>query len=46
VQLDVGALLSGGSALALVPVFLVALLLARGLPVALYGSMWSVAETL
>ena len=38
-QLDVGALLSGGSALALVPVFLVALLLARGLPAALYGSM-------
>jgi Kef-type K+ transport system membrane component KefB len=39
-QLDVGALLSGGSALALVPVFLAALLLARGLPAAfLYGSM-------
>jgi Kef-type K+ transport system membrane component KefB len=38
-QLDVGALLSGGSALALVPVFLVALLLARGLPALLYRSM-------
>jgi Kef-type K+ transport system membrane component KefB len=31
-QLDVRALLSGGTALALVPVFLLALLLARGLP--------------
>src|SRR5215217_2565652 len=38
-QLDVGALLSGGAALALVPVFLLALLLARGLPAALYGPM-------
>src|SRR5215217_5187262 len=38
-QLDVGALLSGGSALALVPVFLLALLLARGLPAALYRPM-------
>jgi Kef-type K+ transport system membrane component KefB len=38
-QLDVGALLSGGGALALVPVFLVALLLARGLPAALYRPM-------
>src|SRR5215217_5859118 len=35
-QLDVGALLSGGAALALVPVFLLALLLARGLPPVLY----------
>jgi Kef-type K+ transport system membrane component KefB len=38
-QLDVGALLSGGSALALVPVFLVALLLVRGLPAVLYRAM-------
>ena len=38
-QLDVGALLSGGGALALVPVFLAALLLARGLPAALYRPM-------
>jgi len=36
-QLDVGALVSGGSAL--VPVFLLALLLARGLPAALYRPM-------
>ena len=35
-QLDVGALLAGGAALALVPVFLLALLLARGLPPVLY----------
>src|ERR687893_538999 len=38
-QLDMGALLSGGAALALVPVFLLALLLARGLPAALYRPM-------
>jgi Kef-type K+ transport system membrane component KefB len=38
-QLDVGALLSGGTVLALVPVFLLALLLARGLPAALYRPM-------
>jgi Kef-type K+ transport system membrane component KefB len=38
-QLDVRALLSGGTALALVPVFFVALLLARGLPAALYRPM-------
>src|ERR671927_369439 len=38
-QLDVGALLSGGSALALVPLFLIALLLARGLPAVLYRPM-------
>jgi Kef-type K+ transport system membrane component KefB len=38
-QLDVGALLSGGAALALMPVFLLALLLARGLPAALYRPM-------
>jgi Kef-type K+ transport system membrane component KefB len=38
-QLDVGALLSGGAALALVPVFLLALLLSRGLPAALYRPM-------
>jgi Kef-type K+ transport system membrane component KefB len=38
-QLDVGALLSGGSALAMVPVFLVGLLLARGLPAVLYRPM-------
>ena len=38
-QLDLGALLSGGAALALVPVFLLALLLARGLPAALYRPM-------
>jgi len=38
-QLDVGALLSGGAVLALVPVFLLALLLARGLPAALYRPM-------
>jgi Kef-type K+ transport system membrane component KefB len=38
-QLDVRALFAGGSALALVPVFLIALLLARGLPAALYRPM-------
>ena len=38
-QLDVRAFLSGGAALALVPVFLLALLLARGLPAALYRPM-------
>src|ERR671920_816909 len=38
-QLDVRALLSGGAALALVPVFLLALLLSRGLPAALYRPM-------
>lgn len=38
-QLDVGALFSGGAALALVPVFLFALLLARGLPAAFYRPM-------
>jgi Kef-type K+ transport system membrane component KefB len=38
-QLDIGALLSGGAALALVPVFLFALLLARGLPAVLYRPM-------
>jgi Kef-type K+ transport system membrane component KefB len=38
-QLDVRALLAGGATLALVPVFLVALLLARGLPAALYRPM-------
>jgi Kef-type K+ transport system membrane component KefB len=38
-QLDVRALLSGGAALAFVPVFLLALLLARGLPAALYRPM-------
>jgi Kef-type K+ transport system membrane component KefB len=38
-QLDARALLSGGSALTLVPVFLLALLLARGLPAALYRPM-------
>src|SRR5215207_8911404 len=38
-QLDVGALLSGGAALALVPVFLLALLLARGVPAVLYRPM-------
>ena len=38
-QLDFRALLSGGAALALVPVFLLALLLARGLPAALYRPM-------
>jgi len=38
-QLDVGALLAGGVALALMPVFLVALLLARGLPAVLYRPM-------
>src|SRR5215216_5494045 len=35
-QLEVRALLSGGTALALVPVFLLALLLARGSPAVLY----------
>jgi Kef-type K+ transport system membrane component KefB len=39
VQLDVRAFLSGGAALALVPIFLLALLLARGLPAALYRPM-------
>jgi Kef-type K+ transport system membrane component KefB len=38
-QLDVGALLSGGTALALMPVFLLALLLARGSPAILYRPM-------
>jgi Kef-type K+ transport system membrane component KefB len=39
-QLDVRALFTGGgAALALVPVFLIALLLARGLPAALYRPM-------
>jgi Kef-type K+ transport system membrane component KefB len=38
-QLDVRALFAGGAALALVPVFLLALLLARGLPAALYRPM-------
>jgi Kef-type K+ transport system membrane component KefB len=38
-QLDVGALLSGGTALALVPVFLLSLLLVRGSPAALYRPM-------
>ena len=36
IQLDVHALFSGGAALALVPVFLVALLLSRGLPALLF----------
>ena len=49
-QLDVGALLSGGAALALMPVFLLALLLVRGLPAALYrpmvGSRGSLAAAL
>ncbi|WP_207957088.1 cation:proton antiporter [Rubrobacter tropicus] len=39
IQLDVRALFSGGSALALVPVFLIALLLARGVPAILYRPM-------
>jgi Kef-type K+ transport system membrane component KefB len=39
IQLDVRALFTGGAALALVPVFLIALLLARGLPAALYRPM-------
>jgi Kef-type K+ transport system membrane component KefB len=38
-QLDARALFTGGAALALVPVFLLALLLARGLPAALYRSI-------
>jgi Kef-type K+ transport system membrane component KefB len=38
-QLDVRALFTGGAALALVPVFLLALLLARGLPAILYRPM-------
>jgi Kef-type K+ transport system membrane component KefB len=38
-QLDVRALFSGGAALALVPVFLVALLLTRALPAVLYRPM-------
>jgi Kef-type K+ transport system membrane component KefB len=37
-QLDVRALFGGGAAFALVPVFLLALLLARGVPAALYRS--------
>src|ERR671911_2413030 len=49
-QLDVGALLSGGAALALMPVFVLALLLVRGLPAALYrpivGSRGSLAAGL
>jgi Kef-type K+ transport system membrane component KefB len=40
IQLDVGALLAGGgAALAPVPIFLLALLLARGLPAVLYRPM-------
>ena len=39
-QLDVRALFAGGAAFALVPVFLLALLLARGMPAALYRSMF------
>jgi Kef-type K+ transport system membrane component KefB len=38
-QLDVRALFAGGPALALVPLFLLALLLARGVPAVLYRSM-------
>jgi Kef-type K+ transport system membrane component KefB len=38
-QLDVRALLSGGAVLALVPLFFLSLLLARGLPAALYRPM-------
>lgn len=38
-QLDVQALFAGGAAFALVPVFLLALLLARGLPALLYKPM-------
>src|SRR5215216_3076162 len=49
-ELDVRALLSGGATLALVPVFVLALLLARGLPAALYrpmvGSRGSLAAAL
>jgi Kef-type K+ transport system membrane component KefB len=49
-QLDLRALLSGGAALALMPVFLLALLLARGLPAILYrpmvGSKGSLAAAL
>ena len=49
-QLDARALFAGGSALALVPVFLLAFLLARGLPAALYrpmvGDRYSVAAGL
>jgi len=42
IQLDVGALLAGGgAALAPVPIFLFALLLARGLPAILYKPMIS-----
>lgn len=39
IQLDVGALFAGGAAPALVPVFLAALLLARGVPAVLYRRM-------
>jgi Kef-type K+ transport system membrane component KefB len=39
IQLDVRALFTAGAALALVPVFLLALLLARGLPAILYRPM-------
>jgi Kef-type K+ transport system membrane component KefB len=45
-QLDVRALFAGGAALALVPVFLLALLLARGVPAALYRSMVGDRSTL
>src|SRR5918998_64330 len=38
-QLDVRALFTGGAALALVPAFLIPLLLTRGLPAALYRTM-------
>lgn len=45
-QLDVRALFAGGAAPALVPVFLLALLLARGLPALLYRRMVGNRETL
>jgi Kef-type K+ transport system membrane component KefB len=45
-QLDVRALLSGGAAVALVPVFLLALLLSRGLPAVLYKPQVSVRGVL
>ncbi len=46
VQLDVGALLSGPTAIASVPVFLLALLLARGLPALLYRPLVGTRDAL
>jgi Kef-type K+ transport system membrane component KefB len=46
VRFDLGALAASGSALAMVPLFLLALLLARGLPALLYRPLLDRRETL